>query len=161
MAKKKAAKQADILRYISDPGHGWVEVPVALLKTLRMGTDFTRRGNFCYLEEDEEATRLDRALKKRGLEVTFADSEVYDFDAWLEGDDWPYVAARVYGDDIDLVVYALDSMGQQAKQVSRDKSLPAAERKVFAVQHSDLCRLALMFSTMKGDGGSLITTEVR
>lgn len=148
--KKKTAKQTDILRYISDPGHGWVEVPVALLKTLRMGTDFTRRGNFCYLEEDEEATRLDRALKKRGLEATFADAEVYDFDSWLEGDDWPYVAARVYGEDIDLVVYALDSMGQQAKQAGRDESRPAAERRAFAKQHDDLCRLALMFSTMKG-----------
>jgi hypothetical protein len=146
MAKKKAV----VLRYISDPGHGWVEAPVELLKTLRLGTDFTRRGNLCYLEEDEEATRLDRALKKRGITVTFADSEVYDFDSWLGGDDWPYVAARVHGDDIELVVYALESMGQQAKQLGRDKNRPAEERKVFAIQHSDLCRLSLMFSTMKG-----------
>lgn len=151
MAKKKPASRHPVLRYISDPGHGWVEVPKELCKKLRLGTDFPSRGTFCYLEEDDEATRLDRAIKRRGMNVTFADAEVYDFEDWLSGDDWPYVPARVYGEDIDLVVYALESMAQQAKQASRDGALPAAERKAFAKQHEDLQRLCLMFSTMRGE----------
>lgn len=151
MAKKKATRESHALRYISDPSHGWVEVPKDLCKTLRLGTDYTTRGNFCYLEEDDEATRLDRAIKRHGMKVVFADAEVYDFDAWLSSDDWPYVSARVYGDDIDLVVYALESMAQQAKKVGRDGALPAAERKASAKQHEDLQRLCLMFSTMRGE----------
>ena len=153
MAKRKVASNAAVLRYISDPGHGWVEVPKVLLKKLRLGTDFASRGKYCYLEEDEEATRLGRAIKKHGLSVVFADAEVYDFDAWLSGDDWPYVAARVYGEDIDLVVYALESLGMQTKKASQDDGLPAEERKAFAKQHQDLYRLCLMFSTMRGSDG--------
>ena len=151
MAKKKATRTSHALRYISDPGHGWVEVPKDLCKTLRLGTDYPTRGKFCYLEEDDEATRLDRAIKRHGMKVVFADAEVYDFDAWLSGDDWPYVPARLYGEDIDLVVFALESLGQQAKQVSRDRALSADERKTFAKQHADLQRLCLMFSTMRGE----------
>lgn len=150
MAKTTKQSKAIVLRYISDPGHGWVEVPVTLCKTLRLGTDFTKRGKFLYLEEDEEAARLDRAIKKHGLRVTFADSEVYDFDSWLSGDDWPYVPARVYGDDIELVAYALESLGQQVKQASQDRSLTASARKAFVKQREDCIRLSLMFSTMRG-----------
>jgi len=81
MAKSKG----QVLRHISDPGHGWVEVPVDLCKKLRLGSDYPTRGNFFYLEEDDEATRLDRALKKHKLPVTFAGHEVDDFDSWLSG----------------------------------------------------------------------------
>lgn len=150
MAKRKAACKSIVLRYISDPGHGWVEVPKDLLKKLRLGTDFSSRGKYCYLEEDSEATRLDRAIKKHGMSVVFADAEVYDFDSWLSGDDWPYVAARVYGDDIELVVAALDAYGMQMKKLSGDSTYTVAERAAWAKQFDDCQRLCLMFSTMRG-----------
>lgn len=157
MAKTKTTKKdrparttSVAMRYISDPGHGWVEVPVALLKKLRLGTDFTRRGDFCYLEEDEEATRLDRALKRHNVEAVFANHEMDDFDAWLGGELWPYIPASVYGDDIDLIVYAIDTWATQMKRSAKDQSATEAERSLFKQQWEDLGRLSLMFSTMKG-----------
>lgn len=44
------------LRYITDPGHGWLEVPVNLLAELGIEDKITsysyRRGTMVYLEED-------------------------------------------------------------------------------------------------------------
>lgn len=157
MAKTKSIKKSRaahatsvVMRYVSDPGHGWVEVPVALLKKLRLGTDFTRRDDYCYLEEDDEATRLDSALKRHGVDATFASHEVDDFDAWLGGGVWPYIPASVYGDDVDLILYALDSLATQMKQCAKDPTTTAAERSLFNQQWADLGRLSLTFSTMKG-----------
>lgn len=157
MAKSKLAKKrisnrttSEVLRFISDPGHGWVEVPIALLKKLRLGIDFTRRGDFFYLEEDEEASSLDRALKRHAVEVVYANHEVDDFDEWLGSTLWPYIPACVYGDDIDLLVYAIDTLATEMKQSAKDLSSTADERLMFDLQWSALGRLSLMFSTMKG-----------
>jgi hypothetical protein len=157
MAKKKAVKKSlparttsVALRFISDPGHGWVEVPGALLKKLRLGDEFTRRGDFFYLEADEEATRLDRAMKRHNVEAFYADHEVDNFDEWLGGTLWPYIPAMVYGDDIDLLVYAIDTLATQMKQSAADPSSTPEERAMFSQQWDDLGRLSLMFSTMKG-----------
>lgn len=144
------AKTAKVLRYISDPGHGWIEVPVDLLEKLRLGTDFTRRGNMCYLEEDDEASQLDDALKRSKREVTYADAEVYSFDEWLAGEDWPYVPARIYGDDIDLVVSALKAAANLSWTNSINAVFSATERESFSDERRNLERLALMFSVMRG-----------
>jgi hypothetical protein len=139
-----------VLRFISDPGHGWVEVPVDLLEKLRLGTDFPRRGDMCYLEEDGEASQLDDAIKRSKREVTYADAEVYSFDEWLAGDDWPYIPARIYEDDIELVVYALRSEAERSAGKSIDCTYSATEREAFADERKSLERLALMFSVMRG-----------
>jgi len=145
MAKSKG----QVLRHISDPGHGWVEVPVDLCKKLRLGSDYPTRGNFFYLEEDDEATRLDRALKKHKLPVTFAGHEVDDFDSWLSGQQWPYIPAGIYDSDIDLVVHAMESLGTQMKQLAADDTYSADERKMWRAQRDDCQRLAVMFSSMR------------
>lgn len=154
MAKKKAARKkpaAVTLRFISDPGHGWAEVPVALCRKLRLGTDFAARGKFCYLEEDEEATRLDRALKRHGVNATFAYHEVDDFDHWLGGEQWPYIPAAVYGTERATVIAALESMAMEMKQTCLDNTRPAGERAMWRAQWEECQKLALMFATMTGE----------
>jgi hypothetical protein len=87
----KTEKNVTTLRFISDPGHGWLEVPVQLCKLLRLDPDYTRRGNLCYLEEDCEAADFDRAAKRQNLTVKMVDHEVDDFDTWLDGIIWPAI----------------------------------------------------------------------
>lgn len=155
MAKKKAKKTVPagrpvVLRYISDPGHGWVEVPTALCKKLGLGADYPKRGKYCYLEEDAEATDLDRALKKHKVHATFAGHDTEDFEAWLGGETWPYIPACIYGDDVDLAVHAMESMATQMKQLYQDDTYSASERSVWLKQMNDYQQMALMFSTMRG-----------
>jgi hypothetical protein len=61
---------ATTLRFISDPGHGWLEVPIAELDALGIRKDITRysymKGKMAYLEEDKDATTYLNALKKAG-----------------------------------------------------------------------------------------------
>ena len=44
--------------FFSDPGHGWVKVPLALIKELGIARDITQysyiKGDWVYLEEDCE-----------------------------------------------------------------------------------------------------------
>lgn len=87
----KAGRNVTNLRFINDPGHGWLEVPVHLCKLLQLGTDYTSRGKMCYLEEDCEAADFDRAAKRQNLTVKITDCEVDDFDTWLDGHDWPAI----------------------------------------------------------------------
>ncbi len=55
-----------------DPGHGWVAVPVELLKALRIHKQITpysyisRSGKTAYLEEDVDATTFIRAWERLG-----------------------------------------------------------------------------------------------
>lgn len=90
MAKRKAKKKIQ-LRYITDPRHGWCEVPATLAKKIGIGTDFPCRSGKLYLEEDCEMSDLDRALKKAGYKPDYLELYVDDFDAWLDGDVWPTV----------------------------------------------------------------------
>ena len=52
--------------FITDPGHGWVKVPVNLLHTLGIADKISlysyQRGDFAYLEEDCDATLFHRAF---------------------------------------------------------------------------------------------------
>ena len=59
-------------RFISDPGHGWLEVPVNVLAKLGLDrTDFSRYsyksrdGAFVYLEEDCDAAKFDLAWRSK------------------------------------------------------------------------------------------------
>jgi len=62
-------------KFISDPGHGWLEVTRAELETLDLLDKISRysyqRGGFVYLEEDCDAHLFAEAKKARGepLEV--------------------------------------------------------------------------------------------
>jgi hypothetical protein len=61
--------------FISDPGHGWLKVPVVLLCRLGIAADVSHysyyRGGFAYLEEDCDAGLLMQALAARGLQIKF------------------------------------------------------------------------------------------
>jgi hypothetical protein len=58
------------LRYIQDPGHGWLEVPVSELRRVNVHKDITqysyRKGKTAYLEEDCDMPAYLLALKARG-----------------------------------------------------------------------------------------------
>jgi hypothetical protein len=53
----------------TDPGHGWVKVPVSLLDTLGITDKITRfsyrRGAYAYLEEDLDADTFVQAYRQR------------------------------------------------------------------------------------------------
>jgi hypothetical protein len=69
--------------YHTDPGHGWVEAPVALLAELGIASKITpysyvsHDGKIAYLEEDCDAGVLMQAVKARGdtveIQEAFAD----------------------------------------------------------------------------------------
>lgn len=151
VAKKKPKQTSVTLRFISDARHGWVEVPKSLLKKVGMSPDdYGSCGKFCYLEEDCEAADLDRAAKRHGVSITYAEHEMDDFESWVGGPQWPYIPACVYGDDRELVANALDSLGIEMKQCSLDQTRSAGERAAFRQRWEDCMRLSLMFSTMNG-----------
>jgi hypothetical protein len=92
MAKVKKKIQ---LRYITDPGHGWAEVPATLAFAVGVGTDFTSRNAMLYLEEDCEMAALERALKRNGYSPEFVEMYVDNFDTWLAGDQWPHIPKEI------------------------------------------------------------------
>ncbi len=63
--------------YYMDPGHGWLKVPMRLLKELGIESKITRysyrRGDQAYLEEDCDATTFVKAMEERGRTVVFDD----------------------------------------------------------------------------------------
>ena len=65
------------LRYITDPGHGWLEVPKSLLVELAIQdkiTDYSyQKGTMAYLEEDCDAYEFVQACKAQGINVEFDD----------------------------------------------------------------------------------------
>ena len=156
-AKKKVAKkqepQSVTLRFISDPGHGWLEVPKSLCKTLRLGTDFPSRGDFFYLEEDGDCTDFDNAATRHGVKFVTPEHEVDSFDYWLSGEQWPYIPAAVYGDERMLVCRALEFMGRQMKQGYWDETNSEQARKDFKTTWEDCVRLTMKFETLNGVGG--------
>ncbi len=54
--------------FISDPGHGWVKVPLSLLHDLCISREIStysyRKGDFVYLEEDCDAAVFHQAYEK-------------------------------------------------------------------------------------------------
>ncbi len=91
MPKKNDYKFEVTLRFISDPGHGWAEVPDILCRALELDDEYTRRAGWCYLEEDCECHDLEEAAKRHGMVLHFNEVEVDDFDAWLDGKSWPEI----------------------------------------------------------------------
>ena len=67
------------LRYIQDPGHGWLEVPRAMLDTLNIQdqiTDYSyTHGSMAYLEEDLDMHTFVKAAESVGLDIELV--EVY------------------------------------------------------------------------------------
>lgn len=57
-------------KYLQDPSHGWVEVPVAELRRLKIADAISpysyRNGNFAYLEEDCDFSLWLEAKKDAG-----------------------------------------------------------------------------------------------
>ena len=55
--------------FITDPGHGWVKVPVRMLSQLEIAEKVScysyRRGAFAYLEEDCDASLFFAAYRNR------------------------------------------------------------------------------------------------
>lgn len=64
-------------RFISDPGHGWLEVPMQLIDLLGIKDQISRysyrQGNMAYLEEDCDAAEFMRACKQQGITVEYDD----------------------------------------------------------------------------------------
>lgn len=64
-------------RFIHDDGHGWVEVPMALIEILDLKGKISnysyRKGTMAYLEEDCDASALVQALKQENITYEFED----------------------------------------------------------------------------------------
>lgn len=60
------------IKFHSDAGHGWYEVPISLIKELKLTKKIThfsyKKGNSAYLEEDLDASTLIDELNKREME---------------------------------------------------------------------------------------------
>jgi hypothetical protein len=58
-----------MLRFVSDPGHGWLEVPMATLRYLGIESKITiysyRKEDMVYLEEDCDAPTFIDAYRNR------------------------------------------------------------------------------------------------
>lgn len=58
--------------HISDPGHGWIEVPLKTLAHLRIVEDMSGfsyiKGAYAYLEEDCDAGKFIQTCKAHGVE---------------------------------------------------------------------------------------------
>lgn len=94
MPKKKDYKFEVTLRFISDPGHGWAEVPALLCSALWLYDGYARRDGWCYLEEDVEAHDLEQAAAMHGVTIHYNEVEVDDFDAWLDSKQWPVISTE-------------------------------------------------------------------
>ena len=62
---------SQVLTFVSDPGHGWLEVPLTDIAALGVETKISAcsfiDGRFAYLEEDEDYAVYMDALAMRGL----------------------------------------------------------------------------------------------
>jgi hypothetical protein len=80
----------------SDGGHGWARVKRPLLTTLGIANKITyfsyQRGDWVYLEEDCDATRLVEAMKAHGIEPVFIEhyshgvSKIRSYDRYYKGE---------------------------------------------------------------------------
>jgi len=68
--------------YHQDPGHGWVEVPVSIIKQynivdkISVFSYYDSKRKLVYLEEDCDADLIWKALKSAGIEVKFVPNHV-------------------------------------------------------------------------------------
>ena len=73
------------IRFIHDPGHGWLEVPMADIKALGIRGEISScsfiSGDNAYLEEDCDAGVYLSALEKQGIqrpEIAFVSVDHFD-----------------------------------------------------------------------------------
>ena len=94
---EKMEKSNRTFDFFTDPGHGWIKVPKALLKELGIAEKITKysyqRGEFAYLEEDCDATVFADALEKRtGCKLKFQEhtadhpSRIRKYETYSAGD---------------------------------------------------------------------------
>jgi hypothetical protein len=61
------------LLYYTDPGHGWLRVPLKTLTKLGIADKITsfsyKRTEYAYLEEDQDMTTFLLAMNEKGVEV--------------------------------------------------------------------------------------------
>lgn len=73
--------------FISDPGHGWLKVPMMDLMASGVSnqiSDFSyQTREFAFLEEDCDAGIFIEAEKARGVQIKFNEIEVPDFRIYL------------------------------------------------------------------------------
>jgi len=66
--------------YFQDPGHGWFQVPVKLVKLLQLKVSpysyYDKANQFVYLEEDCDAPAFDAAMKEAGALYHLVDVHV-------------------------------------------------------------------------------------
>ncbi len=71
------------VRWHSDAGHGWLEVPIKELKGLGVLGSISHfsyvKGRSAYLEEDQDATIFIRAAKSRGIQLEELPPSVCDY----------------------------------------------------------------------------------
>jgi len=83
-----------IIPYHRDPGHGWLEVPSALVLKLGFRNQISEYSyldedrQLFYLEEDCDAALLIDALKSSGIEYVFRDVEHKDFEFFSRNFAW-------------------------------------------------------------------------
>ena len=72
-----------ILRFFSDAGHGWLEVPKQMVRDLGIWDKVSQfsfhKGDFAYLEEDCDAGLVMQVLADKGIDFAF--DEVYHDDS--------------------------------------------------------------------------------
>ncbi len=65
------------LNYFNDPGHGWLEADIGLIKDMKIEHKISNyscvKGRNVYLEEDCDACLLTDALKAQGIEYEVVD----------------------------------------------------------------------------------------
>jgi hypothetical protein len=75
------------LNFISDPAHGWLEVPNKLYKQSGIVATrcsyFSSSRNMVYLEEDCDASAFNSAMKAKGLDYTLNHDHYTGTPSWV------------------------------------------------------------------------------
>jgi hypothetical protein len=76
------------IKFLSDPGHGWLRVPLQLLNDWNISnkiSDYSyKTTNFAYLEEDCDASIFIDEAKKRNYKYSIHYKLIKDFDYYLK-----------------------------------------------------------------------------
>ena len=73
-----------VRKFHEDPGHGWLCVKIAELEALGIADKITgfsyMRKQSAYLEEDQDMTTYQNALKERGIELETVNGKIFNKD---------------------------------------------------------------------------------
>jgi len=73
-----------VRKFHEDPGHGWLCVKIAELEALGIADKITgfsyMRKQSAYLEEDQDMTTYQNALKERGIELETVNGKMFNKD---------------------------------------------------------------------------------